>query len=224
MAGQKPRLTYFDGRGYAEITRLVLSAANIEFDDVFLKSRQEFLQLIEDGKLMFKQVPLLEIDGKNLIGSTSIPQYVCRKAGFVAQTEDDQAMVDMLCIGARDILMGVSGFKFMPDEKQEEVLQHGVREVKSRHLPVFEKILAQSESGFLVGNSLTIADFMFFDGVSYINEIPSVKQELDDFPKCKAFIEHFSRQPGLSEYLSSPRRHPPPNDQYVKEVRLVLDK
>ncbi|XP_071479190.1 glutathione S-transferase alpha-4-like [Diadema antillarum] len=224
MAGQKPRLTYFDGRGFSEVTRLALSAAKIEFDDVYLKSRDEFLQLIKDGKLKFNQVPLLEMDGQNLTGIRSIPQYVCKKAGFVAQSEDDQAWVNMLCDGARDIQMRVTGFKFTPPEKQEEVLQYGIKEIKKYHLPNFEKTLAQSESGFLVGNSLTIADFMFFDGLSYINEIPSIKQELDDFPKCRAFIEHFSRQPGLSEYLSSPRRHPPPTDQYLKEVNLILGK
>ncbi|XP_072178378.1 glutathione S-transferase alpha-4-like [Diadema setosum] len=220
----RPRLTYFAGRGLAEVIRLALNAAQIEYEDIYMRTREEFLQLIKDGKLMFKQVPLLEMDGKNLIGSESTFRYVCKKGGFMGKTDDDQAMVEMLCLGARDMLRsGFSNFQFVAADKQEETLQKALKLSRERYLPVFEKTLEESKSGFLVGDSLTMADFMFYDPLSYINEIPRVKHELDAFPKCKAYIQHFSSQPGLKEYLASPQRHPPPDAAYVKEVNLVLN-
>ncbi|XP_788101.1 glutathione S-transferase alpha-4 [Strongylocentrotus purpuratus] len=221
----KPRLTYFAGRGFAEVTRLALNAAQIEYDDVYLRTREEFLQLITDGKLMFKQVPLLEIDGKNLIGSECVLRYVCNKAKLQGKSDDDQSKIEMLSMGARDMLKGgFSGAKFQATpEKEEEMLQSAAKQCKDRYLPVFEKVLGENKSGFLVGDSLTMADLMFFDGLSYVNEIPKIKSLLDDFPNCKAFIVHFSSQPGIKEYLASPRRHPPPNDEYVRGVRKVLN-
>ncbi|XP_041462297.1 glutathione S-transferase alpha-4-like [Lytechinus variegatus] len=220
----KPRLTYFDGRGFAEVSRLALSAAKIEYDDIYLRTREEFLQLITDGKLMFKQVPLLEIDGQNLIGSECILRYICSKGNLQGKPED-QTKIEMLSMGARDMLKaGFSGAKFQAtSEKCEEMLQNAGKQSKERYLPVFEKVLGESKSGFLVGDSLTMADLMFFDSVSYVNDISQFQPLLADFPNCKRFIEHFSSQPGIKEYLASPRRHPPPSDEYVQGVRKVLN-
>ncbi|XP_063954330.1 glutathione S-transferase alpha-4-like isoform X1 [Lytechinus pictus] len=219
----KPRLTYFDGRGFAEVSRLALSAAKIEYDDIYLRTRDEFLQLITDGKLMFKQVPLLEIDGQNLIGSECILRYICNKGNLQGKPED-QTKIEMLSMGARDMLKaGFSGAKFQATpEKEEEMLQNAGKQSKERYLPVFEKVLGESKSGFLVGDSLTMADLMFFDSVSYVNDLSQIQPLLADFPNCKRFIEHFSSQPGIKEYLASPRRHPPPSDEYVQGVRKVL--
>ncbi|XP_041461409.1 glutathione S-transferase alpha-4-like [Lytechinus variegatus] len=225
MSNDRPCFTYLAGRGLAEVTRLALNAARIEYDEVYLQTREEFLQLIADGKLMFKQVPLLEIDGENVIGSEPVLRYVCRKYNFKAKSPEDQVKVDMLSMGARDMLRsGFSAAQFQKTrEEQETMLQGAVKQCKNRYFPVFEKILGESKSGFLVGDSLTMADFMFFDGLSYVNEIPRIKPLLDDFPNLQKYIVHFSNQPGLKEYLCSSRRHPPPDDEYVRVVNLVLD-
>ncbi|XP_030851321.1 glutathione S-transferase alpha-4 [Strongylocentrotus purpuratus] len=225
MSTVKPRFTYFAGRGLGEVTRLALNAAKVEYDEIYLQSREEFLQLITDDKLLFKQVPLLEMDGQNLTGSEVILRYVCNKYNFQAKSDKDQVKLEMLCLGARDMLKsGFSAAQFQKTrEEQEAMLQGAVKQCKNRYFPVFEKVLGESKSGFLVGDSLTMADFMVFDGLSYVNEIPNIKPLLDDFPNLKAYIKHFSNQPGLKEYLNSPRRHAPPDDEYVRVVNLVLD-
>ena len=57
------RLTYFDGRGLAEGIRFVLGALGVDFEDVHLTTRQEMLDLIASGKLMFAQVQWLKMAG-----------------------------------------------------------------------------------------------------------------------------------------------------------------
>ncbi|XP_071504012.1 glutathione S-transferase A3-like [Diadema antillarum] len=141
MADGKPRLTYTPGRGLAEVTRLALVAGGIEYEDIYLTSREAFLQLINDGKLLFNQIPLLEMDGICLVGSDALLRYVCNKAGLMGKTDKDQAMIEMLTLGARDLLKsGLPSFKFSPPEKQEEIIQNIAKQSRERYLPIFEKV------------------------------------------------------------------------------------
>lgn len=39
---------------------------------------------------MFKQIPLLEIDGLNLIGSEAVLRYVCRKGNLEGKTDEEK--------------------------------------------------------------------------------------------------------------------------------------
>jgi hypothetical protein len=45
--------------------------------------------LLIEKKLLFLQVPLLEIDGKNLVQSSAIARYICRKGNLLGDNEDD---------------------------------------------------------------------------------------------------------------------------------------
>ncbi|XP_041462255.1 glutathione S-transferase alpha-4-like [Lytechinus variegatus] len=228
MAEGKPRLTYFAGRGLAEPIRLALSAAGIQYEDVYLESRDQFLQLKQDGKLMFKQVPLLEVDGQCLIGGEAILRYACREGNFEGKTNEDKTRVDMLSMGAKDMvfpnLMSPTFIELMTSkEAADEAREKGVKESRERYLPVFEKLLDESTSGFLVGDSMTMADITFFDALCYLHEDPKLKPELENFPRCSAFIDHFSQQPGIKEYLASPRRNPLPYPEYAQHCCEVLN-
>ena len=47
--------------------------------------------MLTDGKLMFNQVPLLEIDGKQLVQTGPIIRYIARKDGTLCgKSADDQ--------------------------------------------------------------------------------------------------------------------------------------
>eukprot|EP00057_Strongylocentrotus_purpuratus_P000877 XP_001185610.2 PREDICTED: glutathione S-transferase 3 [Strongylocentrotus purpuratus] len=160
MAGDTVRLTYTASRGLGEPIRLALVASGIDYTEIYLQTREDFVKLTEGGKLMFKQIPLLEIDGLNLIGSEAVLRYVCRKGNLEGKTDE-------------------------------------------------EKVLSESKSGFFVGDSMTMADIMLFDALSCVNEIPELKAIglLDEYPLCVAFIDHFSKQPRIVDYLASERRH-----------------
>ncbi|MCX7564712.1 hypothetical protein OS176_14465, partial [Xanthomonadaceae bacterium XH05] len=49
----KPVLHYFDGRGRMEPIRWLLAAAGVEFEEQFLKTRDDLARLRNDGSLMF---------------------------------------------------------------------------------------------------------------------------------------------------------------------------
>src|SRR4051794_34472014 len=72
----KPKLTYFNGRGLAEATRLLFHDAGVEFDDV----RLEDITALK-GDLIYGQVPLLEWGNVRLVQSVTIARFVARVLG-----------------------------------------------------------------------------------------------------------------------------------------------
>ena len=157
MEDRRPRLTYFAGWGLAEQTRWMLAAAGVEFSQVALRSHAEFEALRASGRLLFNQLPLLELDGLDLTQSQAMVRYVARRHGMDGGSAPaDAAKVDMLCEGVRDARGVVVGFPFSPDPAEYRA-EAPAR--LARHLPFFERALAGG--GFAVeGHELTAADVL----------------------------------------------------------------
>ena len=63
----KAVLHYFEGRGKMEIVRLTLAAVGLEWEEVHYADRSKYEELLESGKLLFSQMPLVEYEGKNMV-------------------------------------------------------------------------------------------------------------------------------------------------------------
>ena len=86
------KLTYFNLRGRAELARLILAQAEVEYEDKRIQ-REEWPTL-KQGKthnifhlpqnenntdLPFGQLPALEIDGKTISQSMTIARYLAKR-------------------------------------------------------------------------------------------------------------------------------------------------
>ncbi|EGW04470.1 Glutathione S-transferase A6 [Cricetulus griseus] len=98
MAG-KPVLHYFDGGGRMEPVRWLLAAAGVEFEEKFLKTRDDLARLRNDGSLMFQQVPMVEIDGMKLVQTRAILNYIASKYNLYGKDMKERALYDMFTLG-----------------------------------------------------------------------------------------------------------------------------
>src|SRR5689334_13569836 len=98
MAG-KLVLTYFPGRGRAELSRLILAEAGIQYTD---NRVGDISELKKSGILPFGQFPILEHNGVILAQSISIARYPARLAHPYGKTELDGAKIDMMVDGVSD--------------------------------------------------------------------------------------------------------------------------
>lgn len=101
-------LIYFDGRGLAEVPRMIFALANMRpghgFTDTRL-SRKQFESMKQKGLLEsnLNRVPILKHNGETIGQSPAIARYLAKKLGFFGKTEMDAARIDAICEHVRDI-------------------------------------------------------------------------------------------------------------------------
>jgi len=194
-----PVLHYFNGRGKAEGIRLTLAVAGVEFTEApFVTKFEQVEKLRKNGDLLFEQLPLLEIDGKKLVQSGTILRYLANKYHFFGKNDDERVQIDMLTEGTRDFLGFFTGFGFMEDAK---LLDDIKQKALPRYLPVYEKILSESKSGYLVGDALTMADICLLEVLLHLPERVPAEFPEQKYPKLKEYLARLSSLPKIAAYL-----------------------
>uniref|UniRef100_A0A8C5V960 glutathione transferase n=1 Tax=Microcebus murinus TaxID=30608 RepID=A0A8C5V960_MICMU len=211
----KPKLHYFRGRGRMESVRWLLAAAGVEFEEEFLETREQYEKLQKDGRLLFGQVPLVEIDGMELTQTRAILSYLAAKYNLYGKDLKERVRIDMYTDGTLDLMMMVAVGAFKPPAEKEET------SAKTRYFPVFEKILKDHGEDFLVGNKFSWADIQLLEAILLVEELDA--SVLSDFPLLKAFKTRISNIPTIKKFLQpGSQRKPPPDSHYVAVVREIL--
>ncbi|XP_026521046.1 glutathione S-transferase 3-like isoform X1 [Notechis scutatus] len=218
---EKPKLTYFNGRGRMESIRWVLAASGVEFEEVFLETREQYLKLIKDGYLLFDQVPLVEMDGLKLVQTKAILNYIAGKYNLLGKDLKERAQIDMYVEGTMDLMNLILLYPFTPPEQKEKQLAAFIEKTETRYLPVYEKALKHHNQEFLVGNQLSLADIQLLEAILMLEEKKA--DILAPFPQLQAFKARISSFPTIKKFLEpGSQRKPIPDDAYVAVVLKVL--
>ncbi|XP_034622235.1 glutathione S-transferase 3-like [Trachemys scripta elegans] len=220
MAG-KPKLYYFNGRGKMESIRWLLAAAGVEFEEEFLETREQYEKLLQDGSLLFQQVPLVEIDRMKMVQTRAILSYIAAKYNLYGKDLKERAMIDMYVEGTTDLMGLIIVCPFLSAENKEK--QHAViiQKATNRYFPVYEKILRDQGQSFLVGNQFSWADVHLLEAILMVEEKKS--SVLSEFPLLQAFKARISDIPTVKKFLEpGSQRKPVPDDKYTETVKRVL--
>ncbi|CAE8692993.1 unnamed protein product [Polarella glacialis] len=191
MAAAQPKLQlfYFDIKGKAEALRLLMNHAGLTFQDVRL-AREDFFARKERGEFAFGQMPTLAVEESSgashqLVQTASIARYIGKIAGGELYPSDPltAAKVDAIIDQETDMTMAISCVKYQSRFGYEEVLggpegEGTLKVVKAlgsevlpRHLGFFERLLAESKSGWLAaGEGPSIADFVLVPRLEWLRE------------------------------------------------------
>lgn len=230
--GSRPTLTYWNGRGMAELIRLVLAFCEVDYDEAVpglpgvthLSEPAHLDHLRSAGYLLSGTVPLLCYKGLHLVQSRAIIRFVgTSHCGQGAPPE--VARCDMIAETVHDWLSSI-GFAFEyatngfePTEEQVSKLEQG----NTKWLPRFEKILAANGTGLLVGSTMTYADALALEPLERI----APYNDLKEYPLLKAFHTKLRGEPRLAAWLSSDQRKSKTQDNipiYKALVGKVLRK
>uniref|UniRef100_A0A914VP22 glutathione transferase n=1 Tax=Plectus sambesii TaxID=2011161 RepID=A0A914VP22_9BILA len=198
------KLFYFPLRGRAESIRLLFAHAGVQFTDERIP-RDQWPAMKEQMPL--KQVPVLEVDGKVRIAqSTAILRYLAHQFGMAGKSPLDEARVDMLGEAIQDAVMQVREWIFVmvgrtPGDKDAKFTEVVVP-VLDNIGAVFEQVLKENTSGWLVGDSVTWVDLhaaeFFNKAITYGNP-----NSLDAFPLLKQHNQKVFDLPNISNYIAS---------------------
>lgn len=233
-----PIVTYWPGRGRAEPLRCILAASNVEFQHCFLTSKEQLQDLVQSNKLEYDQVPLVEIDGLNLIQSIPTAYYLAQKYGLVIENKNDsnyskklytiqQMYTSIDEIRSQTFLKYPFGFRCDSAILETEMFDNP-KSLMQRYAPKWEAQYALHEEGpFLFGSVPCLVDIGIFELLDFYNDIygqENLKNVWSSkFPKLVTVYNSCLNLGRLQQWtqVERPKRFLP-FDEYAKLVRETL--
>ncbi|XP_021378354.1 probable glutathione S-transferase 6 [Mizuhopecten yessoensis] len=194
------KLIYFGVRARGELIRLAFAAAGQTYEeDTITFSDWPALK----PKMPTGQLPVLEVDGKQLSQSMAIARYVGREFGLAGKNNLEQCMVDQVIDTASDCLTEYVKSHFEKDEKKKtEIRKTLVDETIPKFARIFTTFLENSggKNGFFVGSELTLADLACHE--VFTDFLLLNADALKDFPKLAANRQKVEDNENVKRYLA----------------------
>ncbi|CAD5216302.1 unnamed protein product [Bursaphelenchus okinawaensis] len=206
------KITYFDARGRAEVARLILKYAGVEFEDHRLQDHSYVGEHRDD--FPFGQVPVLTIDGKvHIAQSFAMNRFLAKKYGLAGKDEMEQALVDSYGDFLNDANINLREFFWVTIGRAEGDLDKLTAEAKdyidNKWKKFFDKIFEESGNGFLAKSGVTWVDFLaaeFYETsqnlkIDVVTNISNLKKLHDNVKALPQLKEYYSqRKPTMVQY------------------------
>lgn len=196
----------------AEVSRLSLYIGNIPFEDYRIEGN-DYDKFKQTGELPnkkiapFKQLPVLDVDGKIFAQTGAIARYCGKLSGLYPKNDDyNAALIDQIIEGAQDInyLVTLSG-----RDKDTERKKTARNILATKHLPKWfqflENLLKQNtKSIYFVDSDLTIADLAIWRLLGWlksgmIDGVPTTI--LDDYDHLNKLREEIYKNPKVIKWM-----------------------
>ena len=186
------KLTYFNGRGRAEHIRLVFAQAGVQYEDKRI-AKEEWGALKPNTP--FGYLPILEVDGKVLSGSTPIVRFVAERHGLAGANDVENAEIAGIADCLMDVVREFMKVMFEKDEARKAELQKRFDdEITPKYLATLSKHV--SPEGWLYGSKITYADIGFFNFAVHFSDA-----QLSAYPELKNIQEKVGALPNIAKYV-----------------------
>lgn len=198
----EPTLIYFDLRGRAEATRLLLIDQDIPFKDERVRSAETWQKL--QLELPFGALPLFKDQGLSLSQSHAILRYLAYKNGMMPDTAAELAKFDELCEAIAEYQEDLwrfawqEAYRTKPNSYAQGPLQ--------RQLKHLQDAFVSNPRDFWVGNAVSHIDYLAY---VFTDELRAFFPDaLAGFGPLKEFHDRFERRPNIAQYIKSGNRPP----------------
>jgi len=208
---------YVDGRGNGERIRFVLAGAKVEYEEKFITTKQDLQDLVASGKLLTDQVPLLEIDGLNLVQSATIIRYIAKTRGLEPDDMATWVKVDTIyeCTKDYETASSLPGYGWQDTEEHKKKITVALE----KWFPRFEKIIPTG--GFSVSvDKPYYCDFVLLNVLLYTEEV--LPGSVEPYPKLNALKNKLCELPQMKEFLASSRRKGLVTEEYKALVKQIF--
>ncbi|CAJ0571818.1 unnamed protein product, partial [Mesorhabditis spiculigera] len=184
----------------------MFALANVPYTDRRF-AFEDWPKLKGSHPFIFGQSPVLEVDGKVLAESNTINRFVANRYGFAGNSEWERAQVDSLADLHHTYFSRVRPFygvacKYWEGD-QQALLHSNFLPERDLFFGILTKFIEENEteSGFLVGDSLTYADLLLLSHVLiFRNWVPELT---DGWPRIAEHTDKLKSMPKMAEYLAS---------------------
>ena len=205
------KLVYFNGRGLAEISRILLAIGEEDYEDFryplkiidwskHQMEKEEFEKDKAEGKLVgsLNKVPYLEVDGQVIPQSKSIERYLARKYSLMGDNDIEAVRIDSLCECIRDFKDAYQSVRKADDK--EKAMNEWFTKTLVEKLGLLENLV--DGEGFSVGTKLSLSDVVIFAFITqfFDNKEASMNATLAT-PKIRSVVEKVSSVPQVVSWL-----------------------
>ena len=202
-----PTLVYFAARGRAELIRIVLAEAGVDYA---LEPVKELQPLKGTGRLPFDAVPVWEEPGGfRLAQSAAIANHLARAHGLRGRSARDEALIDQALGAVDDVRLELRKLVIAAPEQRAAVRAELLSSTLPRWIGYFDRLLRQNRDGqgHLVGEAVSIADLALWYLLEMIQD-NGFGAALQGSPLLPAFLARIGARPKIAEYVRSPQRPP----------------
>ncbi len=210
----KLKLVYFDTKGLAEVSRLLLTIKGVEFEDYrypleiidpvnHVYNKKKFDEDKANGLLHLSlgKLPYLELSKENnkiiITQSKAIERYLARKYGFMGKNDIEETRIDSICEYIRDI---------KDNYKKLTHSQKLCTEFPNHLKTELEDILKLADSNnkpYLIGDRLSLCDISLYCLVTTVfDNKTTVFKVVGKIPKLRDCIIKISNIPAVREWTT----------------------
>ena len=195
------KLTYFGMRGRAEISRLILTHANVKFDDTRLTS-EEFAQV--KPLLPYGSMPVLEYKGEVICESMAIAKLLAEECGLAGKNNLEGAQACEIALAINGMFEDLVKLMFAKEDEKEAVQKKLFGETLPLKLGQLETRLTQRGGQFFAGNTVTWADLMLVMVSDNLKSpVLGAAAVLNKFPRLCNLIERINNLPNIKAFKAA---------------------
>ena len=208
------KLVYFNARGLAETSRMLLAVANITYTDYrypleiidwsthnIKKDEFDADKLLGNFTKSLNKLPYLEIDGEIIPQSKTIERYLARRFNMMGKNDIQAAQIDSICEYIRDFKTEYQKTRALSGEEKEAGMNKWFTETLPTHLKNLDVIVGNTNS---VGNSLTLADISLYSFLTqFFDNVEGTKAALETTTNLKSVVAHVDSLDSIQAWLKS---------------------
>jgi glutathione S-transferase len=219
MSHTQYKLSYFNGRGLAETSRMLFAVAGVEFEDfrypltvidwsIFKFQRDEFDADKTAGKLWrsMDKLPTLEVGGNVIFQSKAIERFLAYKFGLMGNTPEEAAFVDSICETIRDFKDAYQKVRSVSAEEKDAAFAKYFDETLPIQLNSLECILVShnANSYYVLGDNLSLADIVIFGFLTdFFDNKERVTSVYVKYDKFKNIVESVGNLEKMKQWLAT---------------------
>ena len=201
------KLTYFNGRGRAEIIRFIFVQAGVDYEDNRVGGEDwvKYKPTTPYGTL-----PVLEVDGKMLAGSGGIARFLAERFGLAGSNDFENAEIASIIDTGVDLAQKLGAVHSEKDETRKADLQKEMGEVVfPKFMGIFEKLINANGTpeGWVYGSKVTYADFTLyniFDWVifDWVKDVPNLF-DIVKYPGLQKMRKSVAELPNVAKWIAT---------------------
>ena len=204
------KIIYFDMPFWrAEIARVCLFISDIEFEDFRITSEDNsYLKengMLGDGTIIpFRQLPVLEIEGQSIAQTGAIARICGKISGMYPTDIIEAGKVDQVIDTVTDINVLINPSMRERDPSIKKLMRNDLSsDALPKYFGYLENILEANDSGWFVGDEMTVADIAVWSMLGWIAQgvLDGIPPGLPKpFERLTRLYNKMSRMPKVQEW------------------------